>query len=419
VAVNDEVPHSPELARHWALDPDVTYLNHGAFGACPWPVLAAQSELRARIEREPIDFLDHELERRLDEVRERLAEFIHADPASLAFVPNATTGVNTVLRSLAFEPGDEILTTDHEYNACLNAARFVAAGSGARVVEVELPFPVASPDAIVDALLARATERTRLALISHVTSPTALVLPIEAIVAALAERGIDTLVDGAHAPGMIDLDLDGLGAAYYTGNAHKWLCSPKGAGFLHVRIDRQATIRPLVISHGANSPRADRSRFLLEFDWLGTVDPTPFLVIPAAIDFVGSLLPGGWPAVMAANRGLVLDGRRRLLEVVRSEPVAPDEMIGSIAAIELPADLPPAPEPPTRGTDAGTTLPEDPLRDHLRREFAIEVPVYRWPHTMAAGRPLHRLLRVSAQLYNSAADYERLAAVLAGLLTSA
>jgi isopenicillin-N epimerase len=398
---------------HWNLDPQVVYLNHGAYGACPGPVLAVQAELRARMERELVRFFAEDLEGLLSDARGRLGAFIGADPDDLAFMPNATTGVNTVLRSLAFGPGDEILTTDHEYNACLNTIRFVAQRSGATVVEAELPLPVDRPRAITDAILDRVTPRTRLAVISHVTSPTALIFPIAEIVAALGERGVDTLVDAAHPPGMVPLDVESIGAAYYAGNAHKWLCAPKGAGFLHVRRDRQERIRPLVISHGANSPRTEIPRFRLEFDWLGTVDPTAYLAIPAAIDFIGSLVDGGWPQVMARNRQLVLEGRSLVSEALRSTgALAPEEMIGSIAAIELPDDLPPTQPLPSAGATTDSTYPLDPLHERLLHDFSIEVPVYAWPHTPAARRPRHRLLRISAQLYNSRADYELLAAAL-------
>jgi isopenicillin-N epimerase len=215
---------------------------------------------------------------------------------------------------------------------------------------------------------------------------------------------------------MVPTNLDALGAAYYTGNAHKWLCAPKGAGFLHVRRDRQDGIRPLVISHGANSPRTGRSRFRLEFDWTGTADYTPYLAIPAAIDFFSTLAPGGWWEVAAANRQTQLVGRRMLLGALPQPEPAPDEMVGSMAAIELPPNLPPPVLDIPADAPVDSTWPLDPLHDWLLAQRAIEVPVYAWPHTPTPDSPRRRLLRISAQVYNHAAQYERLAAVLGDLL---
>jgi isopenicillin-N epimerase len=412
----DEAPerNSERMARYWALDPRITFLNHGSFGATPWPVLHAQSEWRARMERDPVQFLDVELEGLLDTVRARLGELLGANPDDLALLPNATTGVNTVLRSLNFTAGDEILTTDHDYNACVNTIRTTADRTGARAVFASVPFPPQSDDEVVESILAAASARTRLAVISHITSPTALIFPVHRIVTALAERGIDTLVDGAHA-GMVPTDLDGLGAAYYTGNAHKWMCAPKGSGFLHVRRDRQERIRPIVISHGANSPRLDRSRFRLEFDWTGTADPTACLAIPSALDFFAALLPGGFGEAMASNRQTVLEARRKLAEAMPQGALAQESMIGSMATVELPLELEPAVLDPPNDAPSDSTWPRDPLHDWLLEERSIQVPVYSWPHTPTADTPRRRLLRISAQLYNSPEDYERLAAVLSEL----
>ncbi|MCA9661874.1 MAG: aminotransferase class V-fold PLP-dependent enzyme, partial [Myxococcales bacterium] len=211
------------LRARWTLDPAITFLNHGSFGACPRVVLDAQQALREELEREPVRFFVRELPGRLDAARERLAAFVGADPADLVFVRNATEAVNAIVRSLDLQPGDHILTTDHAYNACRNVLEYVAERRAARVNVATIPFPIASPAQATAAILAAVTPQTRLALIDHVTSPTGLVLPIAEIVAALAERGVDTLVDGAHGPGMIDLDLEAIGAAYYTGNLHKWV----------------------------------------------------------------------------------------------------------------------------------------------------------------------------------------------------
>ncbi|MGH7263575.1 MAG: aminotransferase class V-fold PLP-dependent enzyme [Candidatus Rokuibacteriota bacterium] len=384
----------------WSLDPAVTFLNHGAFGACPRAVLEAQGRIRARLEAEPVRFLTRELEGLLDAARTALGGFIGARPDDLAFVPNATSGVNTVLRSLVFEPGDEILTTDHGYNACRNACELAAGRGGARVVTAAVPFPLEGPDRIVEAVVARVIPRTRLAVLDHVTSPTGIAFPVERLVAELAARGVDSLVDGAHAPGMLPLDVTAMGAAYYTGNCHKWICAPKGSAFLHVREDRQAAIRPLTISHGANSPRRDRSRFRLEFDWTGTADPTAYLAVPAAIGYLGGLVPGGWPALMARNREVALAGRGLLAKALGIEAPCPDAMLGALASLPLPDGDGRPPDPAARGRQF------DPLQNALLHRFGIEVPVMAWP------APPKRLLRISAQLYNTVADYERLADAL-------
>ena len=385
-------------ARHWSLDPEVIFLNHGSFGACPRPVLEAQSELRARLERQPLHFFLREYPALHEAALAEVASFVGAQPEDIGFVTNATTGVNIVLHSLALEPGDELLVGDHAYEACRNALEAVAKRAGARVVVARLPFPVGSASDIIAAYLSAATARTRLALVDHVTSPTGLVLPVERIVAGLAERGIDTLVDGAHAPGMLPLQLDRIGAAYYAGNCHKWLSAPKGAAILHVRRDRQAAIRPVVVSHGAStSPAvAGRSRFKLELDWTGTSDPTAWLCVPAAIRFLGGLLPGGWPALRRRNRALALEARDLLRAAVGGPPLCPEDMIGTLAAVALP----PGPELPPGHMDMG------PLQLTLWEQHRIEVPIIPFPG------PTARLLRVSAHAYNDRSESELLARAL-------
>jgi isopenicillin-N epimerase len=396
------------MSSDWLLDPSVTFLNHGSFGSCPRHVLEDQQRWRERMEHEPVLFMDRRLERLLDEARAQLAEFVGADPEDIAFVPNATAGVNTVMRSVGLGPGDEILTTDHEYNACLNAARHAAQVSGARLVVARVPFPVQSPAQVQDAILEAVTPRTRLALISYVTSATALIFPIREIVAELERRGIDTLVDGAHAVGMVPVSLRDLGGTYFAGNCYKWLCGAKGSGFLYARRDRQRDLRPLVISHGANSPRTDRSRFLLEFDWTGTVDPTAYLAIPAAIRYLGSLRPGGWPEIMESNRRLCHEARDTLGRDLGLSPSGPEEMLGSMATFVLG----PAGEP----SASGNTAPRDPLQDQLFDRFRIEVPVWSWPREATQGRQRLRMLRISCALYNRPEDYHELAVALRQLM---
>lgn len=386
-------------AVHWGLDPGTTFLNHGSFGATPHAVLAVQWALRERLESQPVRFMVRDLEPLLDASRLALAGLVRADADDLAFVPNATTGINTVLAGCTFRAGDELLTTNHEYNACRNALDATAQRTGARVVLANVPFPLHESAQVTGALLACVTPRTRLVLIDHVTSPTGLVFPLAEIVAALDARAIDTLVDGAHTVGMVPLNLATLGATYYTGNLHKWLCAPKGAAFLWVRRDRQPSVRPLVISHGANSPRRDRSRFRLEFDWTGTADPTAFLAVPAAIAFMQGVVPGGLEAVMAHNHALALAARNILCDALEVAPAAPDDMIGALAAVTLP--------------DGAATPPRSPFYlDALQEELyarGIEVPIVPFPE------PPHRLVRVSSQLYNHVGQYH----VLAGALRDA
>ena len=400
------------LARHWRLDPAVTFLNHGSFGACPGPVLDVQREWQDRLEAEPVRFLARELDGHLAASRAALGEFIGANPDDLAFVTNATGAVNAVVRSLSFSPGDEILTTDHEYNAVLNVLGDVAKRDGASVVVVRLPFPGRSADDVVERVLAAVTARTRLAVISHVTSPTALVLPVEQLIPAIAERGIDTLVDGAHAPGMLPLDVDRLGAAYYAGNLHKWVCAPKGAAFLHVRRDRQPGVRPGTISHGANSPLGARSRFRLEFDWQGTLDPTAWLSVPAALTFIGGLVEGGWPGVMARTHGLALEAREALTNVLGGARAGatPDAMLGSMIAMAMPEGGPLGGPPMA---DQSSPLDADPLQTVLFDRYGIELPIVGWPvPAVRSTEQIQRVLRVSTALYNDADDIKRLVAAL-------
>jgi isopenicillin-N epimerase len=391
-------PYSPESP--WDFDPEITYLTHGTYGAAPRPVVVRRTELIHELEANPIAFLTREYEARLDAARREIATFLNADAEGTVAVPNATTGVATVLESLRLRPGDELLTDDHEYNATLNALGAVADRAKARVVRVSVPLPIRHPEEVVEALLAAVTPRTRLALISHVTSPSGLVFPIETIVRELDRMGVDTLVDAAHAPGMVPVDVRGLGAAYWTANGHKWLCGAKSAGVLVVREDRRDGVFPLVTGHGRNDARSDRPRLWREFDWPGTADPTAFLALPTAIRTIGTLQPGGWPAHMAANHDLALAARRTLQDALGAEPIAPESMIGAMASVRLPVTL---------DEDAANALAHS-----LADEERIEVPIVVFPVRAARqpDAPPTILVRISAQRYNEPADYERLADAL-------
>ncbi len=386
---------SPVGRSHWPLENGITFLNHGSFGSCPLPVLAYQRDIRDRMERQPVQFFVRDLERLWDEALSRLADFLGTNFEQLTFVPNATHGVNTVLKSLDLDHLDELLVTDHEYNACNNALNFIAKKSGAKVSLVQLQTPVKDPSDWVAAILEKVTSQTRLLLIDHVTSPTGIVVPLEKIISEMKSRGILVLVDGAHAPGMIPLNLDKLGADFYTGNCHKWLCSPKGAGFLFVRQEHQKMIRPLSISHGANSTRNDRSRFHLEFGWTGTSDPSACLSVPKVIDWMSQQLPGGWGSIMKRNNKLALKARSFLHDQLGWSILAPDHMIGSMAALEMPESTDSA--PPT------SPLYSDPFQDLLWEKHRIEVPIAPWPCSPK------RMIRISAQLYNGSEDYMTLA----------
>jgi isopenicillin-N epimerase len=309
---------------------------------------------------------------------------------------------------MQFSRGDELLTTNHEYNATINALRFTAARDGATVVIAEVPFPIDGPGTVVERVLAAVTPRTRVALLSHVTSPTGIVMPIEELVRELEGRGIPTIVDAAHAPGMVPVDLNALGASYWAGNMHKWINAPKGSAVLWVREDRRAEMHPLVISHGMNDRRTSRSRFRLEFDWQGTVDPSPYLCIPAALRFGESLLPGGWSALMASNRDLTLRGRDLLCERLGATPPAPDSMIGSLAAVAYPLPL----------DDAEI----DRVQRRLVDEHHIEAPIYGWPvpaaRTPSSGdKPTSTWVRIAMQQYNELSDVAQLVTAAGSIRT--
>lgn len=376
-----------KAVRHeWTLDPDWVSVNHGSYGATPHVVLAAQLEWRRRMEAQPGRFFARELPDALRQAAERLGEFLGASGRDIAFVDNATVGCNAVLRSLRLAPGDEILVMDQGYRAVRNAARYVADRAGAKVNEVKMPFPRPGGNDVVGAIEGGLNARTRLVVVDHITSPSALVLPIEAIIAACHARRVPVLVDGAHGPGQVPLDLSRLGADYYVGNCHKWLCAPKGSGFLWAAPDRQADLHPVTISHGLGQG------FLAEFDWTGTRDASACLAIGPALDFLKRL---GGPALMARNAELATQATALLCHRLNTEPGAGKEMAASMGLIRLPLE--------------GNVTPERVLA--LRRRLL----------DARTDAPLHALggsawLRLSAHAYNELDDYERLADIVARVI---
>ncbi|HEX3329606.1 MAG TPA: aminotransferase class V-fold PLP-dependent enzyme [Gaiellales bacterium] len=374
-----------DLRRRFLLDPDVCYLNHGAFGAAPVPVFETYQRWQRELERQPTRFLTQTLEPALADARRELAGYVGAGADDLAFVPNATTGINVVARSMRLEPGDEILSCDHEYGAFDLAWRAACEAEGAIYRKVQLPVPLTA-DGVVEAITAGFSERTRALTMSHITSPTAAILPVDRLCGAAAERGILTVVDGAHAPGQVPVDLRGLGVDIYTGNAHKWLVAPKGAGFLYVHLDHQRWMGSNIISWGWSGcadllDHADCS-FVRRSAWQGTSDPAASVSVPAAISFHGTYL--------APRRGecgqLALEARGQIAERFGCPPLLAEEMVGQFVACPIPSDDP-----------AG-------LHDRLLAEHGIEVPVFPFGDVV--------LIRPSFAGYNEADDLERLLAAL-------
>jgi isopenicillin-N epimerase len=344
-----------------------------------------------------VQFLWRDLPDLMDAAREELARFLKAESDDLVFIANATAGVNAVVRSLKLSPGDELLTTDHDYNACRNVLAEAAARVGAKVVVAKVPFPLRDESQIVEAILAAVTPHTRLAMIDHITSPTALVFPVAKIIRALEAHGIETLVDGAHAPGAVPLDIGHLRPAYYTGNLHKWVCAPKGAAFLWARPDRQEALRPPIVSHGENTRRSGRSPFHDRFDWPGTLDPTAWLSVPAALRWGESLFSGGWHELRDRNRMLASAGRALLAGRLAQTLPCPNELLACMATLPLPESLQ---QPPPNGARF------DPVQTRIHSEHRVEVPIVRW------GTPVRRYVRISAQAYNCTEDYRALAEAL-------
>jgi len=372
-----------DLRRLFLLRPDVVFLNHGSFGACPASVFDAYQRWQLELERQPVEFLHYRFKDLMRGAREALAGFLGVDADDVVYVPNVTTGLNIVARSLALRPGDDVVTTDHEYGALDRTWRFICERRGARYVQVRLPLPLESPDEVVDAIWAQVTAKTRVLFCSHITSPTALIFPVETLVRRAREAGIVTVIDGAHAPGQIPLDLGALGADFYGGNCHKWMCAPKGSGFLYARREMQSLLEPLVVSWGWPSSFVD------EQQRQGTRDIAAFLSTPAAIDF---LRQHNWPAVQQACHALARTARSALEAESGLPPLSADAAAWYAQMVSVPVPL----------ADA------ERARTRLWHEFNIEAPVTAWN-----GRSL---VRVSVQGYNTQADIEALVAAVARLI---
>lgn len=382
------LPSPSALANAFLLDPEIVYLNHGSFGACPRRVLDAQLAHRERIERDAMRFYIYDLWSDIDRSRAALGSLINAEAEDLVFVSNATSGVANVIGNIDLRPGDEVLVTRFEYPACINNLRRACERAGATLVVVELPWNPIDEDSVVEAIMGQVSDRTRLAMFSLITSATAVRLPVERLIAELNSLGVETLLDAAHGPGCVPMDIESWNPTYCTGNAHKWLCSAKGCAFLYVHKDKQGGFRPVILSNDAYDlepaiGRSDRSAFNHEFDYMGTDDRTPMLVVADAIGVLGSLVEGGIDGLMRTNRAMCLEARDLLCEAMGTQPIVPDSMLGPLAVIDIPAP--------------GLNPRE--LRERLMQEYRIESMIVPNP---GGDTPM---IRVSPQVYNSMEQY--------------
>ncbi len=377
----------PGVGDQFLLRPDVTFLNHGSFGATPRPVFERYQAWQRELEAEPVEFLGRRIRDLLREARAPLAAYLHTRPDDLVYVPNITFAVNIVARSLDLQPGDEVLATNHEYGASDRAWRFNCARRGARYINQPIALPITGVDEFVEQLWAGVTERTRVIFISHITSATALIFPVAEVCRRARAAGILTVIDAAHAPGQIDIQLDDLGADFYLANCHKWLSSPKGAGFLYARPAVQPLLQPLVVSWGWQSEMPGDSEFQDWFGWVGTDDPSAYLSVPAAIEFQRQ---HDWPAVRSECHRLAAWARDRAADLTGMEPICPEDWFGQMCVLPLPH---------------GTL---DKLGTRLWDEHRIEIPQIRWQ-----GR---EFLRISVQAYNSLQDVEKLLTALEAVL---
>ncbi len=375
------------MRSDFLLDPDVVFLNHGSFGACPKPVFETYQAWQLELERQPVEFLGRRFATLLREATEPLAQYLGTSAEHLVFVPNATTGLNTIARSIQLQPGDEVLTTTHEYGALEMTWQHIAYETGAHIIERPLPIPLQDDDEIIASLWSGLSERTKVIFLSHITSPTGLILPVQKICQLARDLGILTVIDGAHAPGQIDLKLDDLGADFYSGNCHKWLCAPKGAAFYFVRPEHHDLIQPLVVSWGFAEERLfDRTK------WQGTRDIAAYLTVPDAIRYQQE---HDWVQVRQRCHDLAMHTMHRMCEVTGHPPIAMPRFFGQMAVSQLPEGIDPAG-----------------LKTRLYDDYRVEVPITR------QGTSRH-FVRVAIQGYNTQSDADALVTALAEILGSA
>ena len=373
----------PVATEHFQVRPDITFLNHGSFGACPRPVFDVYHQWQGALEADPVEFLGRRIDELLREARLPLAAYLGTQADNLVFVPNTTAGVNIVARSLQLGPGDEVLATDHEYGASDRTWRFLCTQRGMSYINQPIPLPLESEEEMVEQFWQGVTPRTKVIFISHITSPTAIIFPVAKICQRAREAGILTVIDGAHAPGQVPLNLEEIGADFYIGNCHKWLCAPKGSAFLYASPERQALLQPLIVSWGYESRNPSGSTFQDYFGWVGTDDPAAFLSVPSAIAFQQE---HNWDAVRAACHELAASARQEITSLLGTRLICSDAWFGQMCTIQVPDGDPLA------------------LQRTLRETWHIEIPVMTWNN--------QRYIRISIQGYNSPADVERLLTAL-------
>jgi len=379
-----------KIKSQFLIDPSITFLNHGSFGATPEPVFREYQHWQLEMEKQPVEFLGRRIPQLLAEARTALGEFLGSHGDNLIYTQNVTISLNIIARSLELGAGDEVLTTNHEYGAVDRTWRFLAGERGFKYINQPIPTPLTTAEKFVADFWAGVTPCTRVICISHITSPTAIIFPIEEIIQRARESGILTIIDGAHVPGQIPLHLDSLGADFYGGNLHKWLCAPKGAGFLYARPEMQHLLKPLVVSWGYESETPSGSNFIDYNEWWGTRDHSAFLSVPAAIRFQKEK---DWDTVRKACHQLVGEAQARIAELTGLAPLhsPADSWFAQMAAAPLPAD-----------TDLVV------LKSRLYDEFRIEVPLVNWNG--------NKLIRISVQGYNTKRDIDKLCKALTALL---
>jgi isopenicillin-N epimerase len=382
-----------DLKAEFLLDPEVVFLNHGSFGATPARVFSVYQEWQRRLENQPVQFMINELMPRLAEARLSLGKYINVKPEDVVYIPNATYGLNVVARSLDLGPEDEVLTTDHEYGACDNIWRFLSQKRRYRYRHQSIPLPIDSLEEAAERLWQAVSPRTKVIYLSHITSPTATRFPVETICRRARESGILTVIDGAHAPGQIPLDMERIGADFYFGNAHKWMCAPKGAGFLYAKRDKQSLVEPLVVSWGwsRGGEFSAGSTYLDYLQWTGTNDPAAYLSVPAAIQFQAD---HDWPAVRQRCHNLARQAMRQICEMTGLAPIYPYQSAQYHQMVTVP--LPPIADLPA-------------LKSAIYERFRVEVPLIDWGD--------RSFIRISVQGYNNQQDIEALLVALSATVT--